>query len=342
MNQLVPLLTDYIEKAARPHLQTKVTEQFNQSRGELKNGLPSTIMNFLTGQDGNGGNSNPMVSKIIDQLGPNFQNRLTSITNTTIDVASQGMDTLLTDGIMNITKGVLIKQSNDATEGGSRETGGFNFDFFKSGKDGMVKTTMAASTPLIKQISDNMGQKLSSSFPAAIGGAIQQVIDEKGGANGALGMAAGLISKFVGSHAPGDQSVNGGGDTRDIQATGGSTGGIQQLLQNLLAPKILLLIQPYMQKFEAQMNETLESELRNKVFSVDYIKQTVLDMLKSKGDGNGGASAIIGSVMTSLINKGSSKSNDGSQSEGQKSSKHQALDAISGLASSFLKTKEKK
>ncbi|KAK3824888.1 MAG: hypothetical protein J3Q66DRAFT_326297 [Benniella sp.] len=197
MDQLGPLLMNYIEQAARPHLQSKVTEQSNRSRSELKNDLPNTIMNFFKGQDED---SNPAVAQIISQLGPNFQSRLSSVTNATIDTASQGMDTLLTDGILDITKGVLVRQS-DGAEGGSAE-GGINFEFFKQGKEGMVKATMAASTPLIKQVSSNMGQKVSSSFPTAVGDAIQQLIDEKGGANGALSLAAGLISKFVGGQSP--------------------------------------------------------------------------------------------------------------------------------------------
>jgi hypothetical protein len=167
------------------------------------------------------------------------------------------MDTLLTDSILNIAKGVLVRQPDEA-EGGSAE-GGINFDFFKQGKEGMVEATMAASTPLIKQVSSNIGQKVSSSFPAAVAGAIQQLIDEKEGANGALGLAAGLISKFVGDQSPGDQPVNGGGYAKDVESTGGSTDAIQQLLQNLLAPKVLLLIQPYLQKFEAQMVKTLKA-----------------------------------------------------------------------------------
>ncbi|KAI7819430.1 hypothetical protein BC939DRAFT_460227 [Gamsiella multidivaricata] len=269
MNQLGPLLLNYVEQQARPHVETKVTEQLNDTKGDLKSDLPSTIMSFLTGKDGSGEGTNPMVSQIISQLGPNFMNRLTSVTNMTVDTSSEGMDTLLTNGVINTAKNVLTQQST-AANGGAPETGGIDFDFFKNGKEGMVNSAMTASMPIIKQVSENMGNKMSSSFPAAIGGAIQQLIDENGSANGALGTAAGLMSKFMGSHGPGDQPVNGGGDAGDVHATGGQTGGIQQLFQNLLSPKILLLLQPYLQKFEVQMASTsfnrLSTAVNNELF----------------------------------------------------------------------------
>ncbi|KAG0255599.1 hypothetical protein BG011_005040 [Mortierella polycephala] len=249
MDQLTPMLMSILEKQARPNVQQKITEQINTTKGDLKKDLPNTIMASIKGNDGNGG-GNAMISQIIDSLGPNFMSRVTSVTNASIDTASEGMDALLTNGVINIAKKVLTQNSGDGQAG---ERGGFNFDFLKSGKEGMVNTTMAASAPVIKQVSDNMGNKLSSSIPASIGGAIQKMADEKGGAGGAIGMAAGLMSKFMGGDGPGDHSVSGGGDTRTVEASGGHTGGIQQMLQKLLAPKILLLLQPYMQKFEAQM-----------------------------------------------------------------------------------------
>ncbi|KAF9356715.1 hypothetical protein BGX26_004871 [Mortierella sp. AD094] len=330
MDKLVPLLMNVIEEKARPHVQTKVTEELNSTKGDLKEDLPGTIMKYLSGEDGNGG-GNPMVAQIISKLGPNFTRRLTSVTNTTVDTASEGMDILLTNGVINIAKNVLTKQV-DGADSDSREVGGLNFEAIKSGKEGMVKTTMAASAPMIKQVSDNMGNKISSSFPAAVGGAIQEMIDENGGEHGVMGMAAGLMSKLMSSHGPGDRVVGGGGDASDVRATGGHTGGIQQLLQNLLAPKILLLLQPYLQRFEAKMTESLEKELRTKVFSTEYIKQTVVAMLTgAHGQGASGSSALIGGVMSAL----------GHGKGGKEGGSGQTIEALSNLAGSFLKHKSK-
>ncbi|KAI1304280.1 hypothetical protein EDD11_005234 [Mortierella claussenii] len=336
MNQLAPLLKSFLEQQARPHVQTKVAEHINSTKGDLKNDLPNTIINYLSGKDGNGG-GNSVVSEILSKLGPNFMTKLNSVTNVTVDTASEGMDTLLTNGVMNIAKGVLTKQADDAPANG-QEVSRLDFDFLKSGKDGMVQTTMAASMPVIKQVSDNMGNKLSSSFPAAIGGAIQQLIDENGGADGVMGMAAGLMSKFVGGgHAPGDQVVNEGGSEKDVQATGGHLGGIQQLLQNLLAPKILLLIQPYLQKFEAQMTTSLENELRTKVFSAEYIKQTVMATLTGvNGQGGSGAGAMLNSALNSFMQN---KGQQNGQQSGAEPNASQALKAVGNLASTFFQNK---
>ncbi|KAF9110232.1 hypothetical protein BGX27_006624 [Mortierella sp. AM989] len=331
MNKLVPLLMDVLDQKARPHVQTKVREQLDSTKGDLKQDLPNTIMRYLSGDDGNG-EANPLIQQIVSKLGPNFMNRLTSVTNTTVDTASEGMDILLTNGVINIAKSVLTKQV-DGADSDSKEVGGLNFEAIKSGKEGMVTTTMAASAPVIKQVSDNMGNKLSSSFPAAVGGAIQQMIDENGGEHGMMGMAASLMSKFAGSHGAGVKAVNSGGGASDIRATGGHTGSIQQLLQNLLAPKILLLIQPYLQKFEARMTETLEKELRTKVFSSEYIKQTVMSMLTgAQGQGGSGSSAILGGVLSALGHGGKGGKEGGSS---------QKLEALGNLASSFLKSKGK-
>ncbi|KAF9902314.1 hypothetical protein BX616_001979 [Lobosporangium transversale] len=343
MSQLVPLLMNFVEQQARPHVQEKVTEQLNSTRTDLKNDLPNTIINFLSGNDGNNEGGNSMVSQILSKLGPNFPNRLRSVTDTTVDTASEGMDTLLTNGVLSIAKSVLSKNAPEGAEGQGQDVGGLNFAFLKSGKEGMVNTTMAASKPVIKQVSDNMGNKLSSSIPAAIGGVIQQLIDENSTANGALGMAAGLMSKFMGSNnAPGNTTPpNDGGTEEDIQRTGGHTGRIQQLLQNLLAPKILLLLQPYLQKFEAQMAETLENDLRTKVFSPEYIKQTVLAMLTGAGgQGGSGAGAILGGVMNSFLKKNSDNNNSQQNSEGGDKNTKQALGALGDLASSFLKNRK--
>ncbi|KAG0199561.1 hypothetical protein BGX28_007214 [Mortierella sp. GBA30] len=331
MNQLVPMLMNFVEQQARPPLQEKVTEQLNTTKADLKSDLPNTIMNYLSGKDGNGGGGEPIISTIISKLGPGFSQRLSSVTNVTVDTATEGMDTLLTNGVLNIAKTVLTQNAGNTEDGA--EIGGFNFDFLKSGKEGMVKTTMAASAPVIKQVSDNMANKFSSSFPAALGGAIQALIDENGGAGGVMGTAAGLLSKLMnmGGDGAGDQTVRNGGNTNDVQAVGGHSGGIQQLLQNLLAPKILLLIQPYMQKFEAKMRESLENELRTKVFSPDYIKQAVKGMLTGDGGENDGASAVLGGVMNAFMHNGSQKGTVNGQSK--------AFEAIGNLASSFLKNK---
>ncbi|KAF9938230.1 hypothetical protein BGZ67_000375 [Mortierella alpina] len=334
MNQLVPMLMNFVEQQARPPLQEKVTEQISTTKADLKNDLPNTIMAYLSGGDGNGSQGDPVISTIISKLGPSFTNRLSSVTNVTVDTASEGMDTLLTNGVLNIAKSVLTQNAGNAEDGSG--AGGINFDFLKSGKEGMVSTTMAASGPVIKQVSDNMANKLSSSLPAALGGAIQKLIDENGGAGGMLGTAAGLMSKFLkmGGDGPGDQTVKGGGDSSDVQAVGGHAGGIQQLLQSVLAPKILLLIQPYMQTFEAKMRESLENELRTKVFSPDYIKQTVMGMLTGGGGQNGGAAGVLGGVMNAFMQNGKQNGQQGA-SNGQSN----ALDAIGNLASSFLKNK---
>ncbi|KAF9085770.1 hypothetical protein BGX23_009391 [Mortierella sp. AD031] len=230
MDKVAPLLMSFLEQQARPQVQTKVTEQLNSTRGDLKANLPSTIIGYLSGKDGNGGGGSPMISQLISSLGPNLLHSVSSVTNATVDTASEGMDTLLTNGIMNIAKSVLTQSSAGNAEGGPAETGGINFDFLKSGKEGMVNTTMAASKPVIKQVSENMSAKLSSAIPGVIGNALQQMMGQQGGGGGAasdaLGMAAGLMSDFMnGSNSTGaavDPATGGA-------AHAGGNGPIQQL-----------------------------------------------------------------------------------------------------------------
>ncbi|KAF9182677.1 hypothetical protein BGZ51_005743 [Haplosporangium sp. Z 767] len=323
MEGLTTMLVKYLEDFARPHVQEKVTEEIDETKVDLKRDLPETIMSYITGEE-----ANQIVAQIVSNMGEDFIEKVRSVTNATVDMASEGMDLLLTNGVMNIAKGVITR---DADEEGN---GGFDLDFLKSGKEGMVATTMAASSPVIKQVRDNMGRKISSHFPAAIGGAIQEVIDEHGGDNGPLGFAAGLMAKFMGGDddEPVAQAVGGGGDSRDISATGGHEGKIQRLLQKILAPKILLMIQPYLQKFEEKMTMSLEDELRNKVFSIDYIKQTVMSMLTG-GDGNGGSGGSGFGNLLGAFMKGKSDDNGGSGGGGQSD----ALGAIGNLASQFFK-----
>ncbi|KAF9027875.1 hypothetical protein BGZ52_001762 [Haplosporangium bisporale] len=322
MDKLTPLLMNFIDQTARPPVQARVTEQLDSTKSDLKSSLPSTVMNYLTGADGNGG-SNALLSQLVSSLGPNFSNKLSSVTNSTVDTASDGMDLLLTNGVLNIAKGVLTKSAGQEGQQG----GGFNFDFLSQGKEGMVATTLTASAPVIKQVSENMGKKLSTHFPQEIGQALQKMVDQNGGAGGAMGMAAGLMSQFLGGH-----SYNSGGGDR-AQGDGTEGGPIQQMLQSFLGPKILTLIQPYLQKFEAQMTASLENELRTKVFSPDFIKATVMDMLSGGNNGEGGgAGNAIGGLMNAFL-----KNSSHGQGGGGGGGKTEALHALGNFASQFLK-----
>ncbi|KAG0373952.1 hypothetical protein BGX24_011028 [Mortierella sp. AD032] len=326
MDKVTPLLMNFLEQQARPQVQSKVTEQLNTTKGDLKNDLPNTILNYLTGKDGAG--ANPMISQLVSTLGPNLLKSVTSVTNSTVDTASEGMDTLLTNGIMNIAKSVLTQGATNA-DGGAPETGGINFDFLKSGKEGMVNTTMAASEPVIKQVSENMSAKISSSIPGAIGNALQSMMGQQaGGAGGALGMAAGLMSNFM-NH--GNASAPAG--ATGVPAAAGS-GPIQQLCQSMLGPKIAMLLKPFLAKFETQMAQTLEKELRNKIFSSDYIKSTVMGMLSGSGGAGGAGNAILGGVMNAMMG---GNGNHAAGAGGQQSGQAAALNALGSLASSFMK-----
>ncbi|KAI1319428.1 hypothetical protein EDD11_004005 [Mortierella claussenii] len=326
MEQLTPLLMSFLEEHARPHVQEKVTEELDETKVDLKRDMPDTIMEQIKGTE-----ANPVVSQLVSAMGDKLIERIKYVTEVTIETASEGMDLLLTNGVMNIARGVLTKTTEE--EGGS----GFNFDFLSTGKEGMIMATMAASAPVIKQVSDNMGRKISAHFPAAIGGSIQEMIDEHGGASGPLGLAAGLIAKFIGDDGPGEVTVADGGTTADIKEIGGHTGGIQRMLQKILAPKILLLIQPYLQKFEAKMTSSLEGELRGKVFSVDYIKTTVLSMLT--GSGEGGQSGL-GGILGVFLGGHGNKSDNGGEGKSHGGGNSDLLETFGGLASQFLKNRE--
>ncbi|KAG0050957.1 hypothetical protein BGZ83_004250 [Gryganskiella cystojenkinii] len=327
MEGLTPLLMNFLEEHARPHIQEKVTEEMDETKGELKTEMPDMIREHVTGPE-----SNPMIAQIISSMGEDFMERVRKITDMTIETASEGMDLLLTNGVMNIARGVLAKKNDE--EGG----GGFNMDFLNQGKEGMVQTTLAASAPVIKQASDNMGRKISAHFPAAIGGSIQEMIDEHGGADGLLGKAAGFMAKFIGDRddGPGEATIAGGGTERDAEQVG-HTGAVQKALQKLLAPKIMLLIQPYLQRFEAKMNRSLEGELRNKVFSSEYIKSKLMEVITGvQSGGGGGLGGILGAFMGGGSKRLSGSQGGNDDDDGDKN----PMSILGDLASGFLKHRD--
>ncbi|KAF8939762.1 hypothetical protein BGZ47_008047 [Haplosporangium gracile] len=335
MDKATPLFMSFLDQQARPQVQAKVTEQLSTTKGDLKNDLPSTILNYLSDKDAhNDAGGNSMISQLISTLGPSLLKSVSSVTNTTVDTTSEGMDTLLTNGIMNIAKSVLTQRATNAN-GGPPETGGINFDFLKSGKEGMVNTTMAASEPVIKQVSENMSAKLSSAIPGAIGNALQSMMGQQaGGSGGAMGMAAGLMS-FI-SHGNTTAPANPSGTAAPIA---GGNESIQQLCQRMLRPNIATLLRPYLAKFETQMAQTLERELREKVFSSDYIKATVMGMLTG-GSQSGTGKGLLGGVVNAMMggHGGTNNANNANNAnDGQQSSHGSALNALGNLANSFLK-----
>ncbi|KAF8949314.1 hypothetical protein BGZ47_006851 [Haplosporangium gracile] len=337
MDALTPILLNFLEEHARPHVQEKVTEELDETKVDLKKDLPDSIMEYIQGDQGI-----PMIANIISNLGDDFMEKIRAVTDATIETASEGMDLLLTNGVMNISKDVLTNETN------GKGSSGFNFDFLKSGKEGMVMTTMAASAPVIKQVSDNMGRKISAHFPAQIGGTIQEMIDDHGGADGLFGKAAGFLANFLVSDkdGPGEHTVAGGGTDRDVEAVGGHTGKIQHMLQKFLAPKVLLMIQPYLQRFEAKMTKTLEGELREKVFNIEYIKTTALAAITGMG-ALGGAAGGFGGILGSLLGGGGRKDDDDDDDNGGGKGRRNdndgggdAMSALTNLAEQFLKNRE--
>ncbi|KAK3847663.1 MAG: hypothetical protein J3R72DRAFT_430531 [Linnemannia gamsii] len=340
MDALTPILINFLEEHARPHVQEKVTEELGETKVDLKKDLPDTVMDYLKGEDGI-----PMIGNFIANLGEDFMEKLRKITDATIETASEGMDLLLTNGVMNISKDVITSKTDG--EGSS----GFNFDFLKSGKEGMVMTTMAASAPVIKQVSDNMGRKISAHFPAQIGGTIQEMIDEHGGADGLVGKAAGFFAKFLISDddGPGEHTVAGGGTDRDVEAAGGHTGKFQQMVQKFLAPKVLLMIQPYLQSFEEKMRTSLEGELRGKVFNIDYIKATAFTAITGMaalGSASGGLGGILGSFLGGgRKDDDDDDDNNGGGGKGRRNDDdddggNDTMSALTNLAGQFMKNRE--
>ncbi|KAF9905106.1 hypothetical protein EC991_001992 [Linnemannia zychae] len=339
MDALTPILINFLDEHARPHVQEKVTEELDETKVDLKKDLPTTVMDYIKGEDGI-----PMIANILENLGDDFMEKIRAVTDATIETASEGMDLLLTNGVMNISKDVLTSK----TDGSG--SSGFNFDFLKSGKEGMVMTTLAASAPVIKQVSENMGRKISAHFPAQIGGTIQEIIDEHGGDDGLLGKAAGFVAKFLipSEDGPGEHTVAGGGTDRDAEAMGGHTGRIQHMLQKFLAPKVLLMIQPYLQRFEAKMTTSLEGELRNKVFNLEYIKATALTALTGMS-ALGGAAGGFGGLLGNLLGGGrkNDDDDDDDNSGGGKGRRNDdddggndAMSTLTNLAGQFLKSRE--
>ncbi|KAG0029900.1 hypothetical protein BGZ82_007688 [Podila clonocystis] len=292
MEQLTPLLFNYLEENARPHVQERVGEEIDDTKVNLKRDLPGTIMDYIKGVGEHAEQSNAFIAQIANHLGDDFIETVRSITETTVEIASEGMDLLLTNGVMNVAKGVIGKTTDE--EGGN--SSGFNFDFLQSGKEGMVSTTMVLSSPVIKQVSANITKKIAAHIPAKVGGSVQEWIDAHGGSGGLLGKAAGLFAGFLNDDDD-EKTVAQGGTERDIQETGGHAGKIQLAIQKYLGPKVLSMILPYMQRFEEKMHGSLEGELRGKVFSVDYIKSKVLGMLTGGGDGASPFGALLGAFM---------------------------------------------
>ncbi|KAF9420086.1 hypothetical protein BGZ94_009211 [Podila epigama] len=331
MDQLTPVLINYLDEYARPHVQEKVTEELDETKVDLKRDLPTTIMDYIKGEGENREGGNALIAQIASVLGDDFIERVKSITEVTVEVASEGMDALLTNGVMNVAKGVITKTTGEEDD----KPSGFNFDFLQSGKEGMVATTMVLSTPIIKQVAENISRKISSHIPAEIGGSVQEWIDEHGGSSGLLGKVAGFAVSFLGGDDDDEQTVKSAGTERDIAPTNGATGKIQRAIQKYLGPKVLSMIQPYMQKFEQKMTSSLEGELRGKVFSIEYIKSKVISMLTGATGGGDGSpfGAILGAVMGKV---GGGSGGKGGDDDGDGN----PMALLGGLASQFLSKRE--
>ncbi|KAF9165014.1 hypothetical protein DFQ26_000736 [Actinomortierella ambigua] len=340
MDQLLPVLMNFLEEKARPHVQGKVTEEVDEAKVDMKDSLPDQALDFIKGVGEAGEESgNALIAMIVDRIGgDSLKERIKSVTNLTVDTAAEGMDILLTNGIMNVAKGVMTKTVAEDGEA----SGGFNFDFLKSGKEGMIDTTMVLSQPVIKQVSGNIGRKISSHLPAAIGGSIQEMIDSTGGSFSPIGMAAKLFMKVAGVGDDDDDEKSGattrGGDEDDAKKEGGHLGPIQRALQKLLAPKIMEFIGPYMENFESKMNTSLEGELRNKVFNIDYIKQTALSMLTGASEGAGGLGGLLSAFM-GASGGGRKGGDDDEEGGGGGAGGGDALNLIGNLAQNFLKNR---
>ncbi|KAF9174299.1 hypothetical protein BGX21_003573 [Mortierella sp. AD011] len=328
MDALTPILMNFLEEHARPHVKEKVSEELDETKVELKENLPDSVMEHLKSQD-----ANPMISQVADSMGDKLMEHIRKIINLTVETASEGMDLLLTDGVMNIARGILTEDSDGK---------GFSLDFLNKGKEGMVETTMVASKPVIKQVSTNIGHKVSTHVPSHIGRAVQEFIDEHGGPNGPMAMVAGLFAKFVGDDDDDEPKKETAGDDRGIDEVDPNATPIQKLLHKMLAPKILDWIQPHMEKFEGKMTTSLEGELRGKVFSVEYIEKTALSMITGvssglSGEGGHGIGGLIGGLIQKKLGGDSDDDDDGKKSGG-KSDDPMAL--IGSLATQFLQNRE--
>ncbi|KAF9349865.1 hypothetical protein BGX34_001558 [Mortierella sp. NVP85] len=200
----------------------------------------------------------------------------------------------------------------------------------KHDKENMIKTTMDTAVPVIKQVAKNLGTKISEHLPASIGGLIQEWIDEHGGDSGLLGLAAGIVSKIMG----GDDDDDDDGDTPEVRAqkqaalekAGVRTGKIQRFVTRILGPKVAEFIAPHIQKFEEKMQNSLESELRNKLFSIDYIKSKALSMFAASG-------GILGTLAGALGGKITGGDND---DDNDKSGGGGGGDAIQGVLGGLM------
>ncbi|KAG0348279.1 hypothetical protein BG004_005507 [Podila humilis] len=295
MNQLTPLLFNYLEENARPHVQEKVDEEINETKVDLKRDLPDTILDYIRGVGEGAQDANAFIVSIAQHLGDDFADEVRSLTQATVDVASEGMDLLLTNGVMTVAKGAISKCTE---EEGAEGSGGLNFEFLQSGKESMIATTMALSAPYIKQVSENISRKISDHIPTKVGGSVQAWIDEHGGSSGLLGKAAGFVAGFLNDDDDDEEEVKvvsrSMTSNKDIEERGGKTGKIQRAIQKYLGPKVLSMIAPYMKRFEEKMTSSLHGELTGKVFSIEYIKSKVISMVTG---GAGPLGGILGALM---------------------------------------------
>ncbi|KAK3815361.1 MAG: hypothetical protein J3Q66DRAFT_344462 [Benniella sp.] len=315
--QLSPLLMQFLEEHGTPVVQEKVTEEVDETKVELKQDLPGQVQQYADSDD-----AHPMVKQANSVMGDKFSEHVKSLTTHTVDVASEGMDTILTGGVMNIAKDIVAK----VTEGKSMA----ELEVMKHDKENMIKHTMAAAVPIIKQVAKNLGSKISEHLPASIGGRIQEWIDDHGGDHGVIGFAAGLMGKIMG----GDDDDDDDGDTPEVRAqkkaalekAGVRTGKMQRIVTSILGPKIADYIIPHIQKFEEKMHNSLEGELRNKLFSIDYIKSKALSMIAASG-------GILGTLAGAL---GGKIAGGGDDDDDDKSGGGGGGDALQGVLGAFL------
>jgi hypothetical protein len=141
------MLMEFLEEHGRPVVQEKVTEEVDETKVELKQDLPGQVQQYADSEE-----AHPMVKQANSVMGDKFSEHVQKLTTHTVDVASEGMDTILTGGVMNIAKDIVAK----VTEGKSLA----ELDVMKHDKENMIKHTMAAALPIIKQVAKNLGSKI--------------------------------------------------------------------------------------------------------------------------------------------------------------------------------------
>ncbi|KAG9294972.1 hypothetical protein G9A89_017766 [Geosiphon pyriformis] len=326
------MVREMIEKAIEDYLDTHrdnirvhVEKNLNSTKSNIVEHLPDHVVNFLKSHlekrhKESGGNFLGTiinsVSSLATGLSENFKNEIREATKHHVDKATEGSTDYITDTAVKESK-VAVKSLTKKDDDDHKFFQNFDLSFLGEGKVGIVNKILELIRPPIRRVSNEIKEKVSSSFPKHIkklilhdlGGKLPGSDKDGDGVNDNIQSVLALLGGG-GRKKGGDGNREGGDDDDD------DDNDFLDKILHRLPQKIHDFLTPFLEKFEEGLMQNISFELHNRIFSEDYFKKGVLSFLKlfggsgGSGDGKGDGDRNLFGQVLGLFKKGKGDDDD--------------------------------